>query len=217
MEEITLKAQARSVGKRALKQLRKEELVPAIYYTEHREVRHIAVNVLDFSRMISRGVPMLHLKLNGEDLPCVIREIQRDPVDGRVLHIDFFGVEHGHKLRVTVPLHLTGSPVGIKEGGILEHGYREVSIECLPRHLPAQLEVDVSELGIDDSLRIEDLSYENITLLDDPHTVVAHVLRPRLEKEIVEEEVEEEAEAEEPEVISARGEEEGKEEKTKEK
>jgi large subunit ribosomal protein L25 len=217
MEEITLKAQVRSTGKRALKQLRKEELVPAIYYTEHREVRHVAVDALDFSHFISRKAPMLQLKLDGENLPCIIREIQRDPVTGSVLHIDFFGVERGHKLRVTIPLHIIGIPAGVKEGGILEHGFREVSIECLPRDLPAHLEIDVSELGIDDSLRIEDLSYENITLMDDPRTVIAHVARPRLEKVVAEEEAEAAAEPKEPEVITARREEEGGEEKTKEK
>ena len=210
MEEIVLEAQVRSTGKRALKRLRKQELIPAVYYTEYREVLHIAVDALTFSHIVSRGAPMLHLKLNGKDLPCIIREIQRDPVDDRILHIDFFGIESGHKLRVAVSLHLTGTPAGVKEGGILEHGFREVSVECLPRHLPAHLEVDVSELGIGDSLRIEDLSYEDITLMDDPRTVVAHVVPPRLEKAVVEEEVEAEAEPEEPEVISARREEEEK-------
>jgi large subunit ribosomal protein L25 len=217
MEEITLDAQVRSTGKRALKQLRKEELVPAVYYTEQREVHHIAVNGRALSHIVAREAPLLHLKLGGRNLPCVIREIQRHPVNNEILHVDFFGVERGHKIRVTVPLHLIGAAVGVKEGGILEHGYREVEIECLPHYLPAHLEVEISHLGIGDSVRIENLSFENITLLEDPHTVVAHVVPPRLEKAVTEEEVEAEAEAAEPEIISARREEEEGEKESKEK
>lgn len=215
MEEITLDAQARSTGKKALKQLRREEQVPAVYYTQYRDVHHIAVGARALSHIVARETPLLHLKLDGKDYPCIIREIQRHPVNNKILHVDFFGVEHGHKVRVSVPLRLIGAAAGIKEGGILEHGYREVEIECLPRHLPAHLEVEVSHLGIGDSVRIEHLSFENITLLEDPHTVVAHVVQPRLEKAVTEEEVE--AEAAEPEVISARREEKEGEKEAKEK
>jgi large subunit ribosomal protein L25 len=219
MEEITLDAQARSTGKRALKQLRKEELVPAVYYTQHRDVHHIAVHARALSHLVAKETPLLHLKLDGKELPCVIREIQRHPVNNEILHVDFFGVERGHKIRVTVPVRLMGAAAGVKEGGILEHGYREVQIECLPHHLPAHLEVEISHLGIGDSIRIENLSFENITLLDDPHTVVAQVVAPRLEKAVAEEEVKAEAEAEaaEPEVISARREEEEGEKESKAK
>lgn len=212
MEDITLEAQARPTGKKALKQLRKDELIPAVYYTESRQVRHIAVDTRAFSHIVARETPLLHLKLEGKDLPCVIREIQRHPVSNQILHVDFFGVKRGHKVRVTVPLHIIGSAAGVKEGGVLEHGFREVQIECLPHHIPPHLEVDVSQLGIGQSVRIENLSFENTTLLDDSHTVVAHVVRPRLEKAVVEEEeVVAEAEPAEPEVITARREgEEGK-------
>jgi len=217
MEEITLDAQARPTGKRALKQLRKRELVPAVYYTQHGEVRHVAVDARALSHLVAREAPLLHLKLDDKEFHCVIREIQRHPVNNEILHVDFFGVERGHKIRVTVPLRLIGAAAGVKEGGILEHGYREVQVECLPSHLPPHLEVEISHLGIGDSVRIENLSFENITLLDDPHTVVAHVVPPRLEKAVTEEEVEAEAEGAEPEVISARREEEEGEKESKEK
>ncbi|MFH1009750.1 MAG: 50S ribosomal protein L25 [bacterium] len=190
-------------------------MIPAVYYTEHGEVRHLAMDSHEFSRIISRDAPLIHLRFGREELPCIVREIQRHPVSERVLHVDFFGVERGHKLRMKVPLRLTGTPEGVKQGGILEHSFREIEIECLPRHLPSHLEVDISQLTIGDSVRIENLSFENIALLDDAHTVVAHVAHPKLEVPAVKVEVAE-AEPTEPEVIKARRAEED-EEKSKEK
>ncbi len=216
MEKVVLEANVRPTGKKALKNLRKGSTIPAVYYTGRREVRHIAVDAHDLSRKLSEEIAMLHLVVDGEELPCIIREIQRDPVSERILHVDFFAVETGQKLRMNVAFHLIGTPEGIKQGGILEHAVREAQIECLPRDLPSHLDVDITHLQIGDSIHIEDLSYENITLLEDPHTLVAHVIPPRLEKEAAE--VEEAAEgAEEPEVIKERrGEDEDKQE-TKEK
>jgi large subunit ribosomal protein L25 len=215
MEEVILEAQARATGKTAVKELRKRALIPAVYYTERRQVHHIVVDAHAFSRMVSRETPLIHLRLDGEELPCIIREIQRHAVSGRVIHVDFYGVERSHKLRVTVPLRLTGTPAGVQHGGILEHAFREIEIECLPHHLPPHLEVDVSHLDIGDSVRIENLSFENVTLLNDPHTIVAQVVHPRLEQPTVKAE-EPEGEVKEPEVIKARRTEEG-ESKSKEK
>jgi len=215
MEEVILEARVRPTGKTAAKELRQRALIPAVYYTERRQVHHIVVDAHAFSRMVSQETPLLHLRLDGEDLPCIIREIQRHAVNGRVLHVDFYGVERGHKLRVTVPLRLIGTPAGVQHGGILEHAFREIEIECLPRHLPPHLEADISHLEIGDSLRIENLSFENIALLNDPHTVVAHVAHARVEQPTVKAEVPE-GEVKEPEVIKARRAEEG-EGKSKEK
>ncbi len=216
MEEVILETRVRPTGKAAAKELRQRALIPAVYYTERREVRHIAVDSHAFSRMVSQETPLLHLRLDGEDLPCIIREIQRHAVNGQVIHVDFYGVERGHKLRATVPLRLTGTPAGVQHGGILEHAFREIEIECLPRHLPRHLEADISHLEIGDSLRIENLSFENIALLNDPHTVVAHVAHPRIEEAPVAKVEAAEAEPAEPEVIKARRTEEG-ESKSKEK
>jgi ribosomal protein L25 (general stress protein Ctc) len=81
MEELLLKAQVRPTGKTAVRQLRKKALIPAVYYTEHGEVHHIAVDNHEFLRMISKGAPLLNLRLGDEELPCIIREIQRHPVN----------------------------------------------------------------------------------------------------------------------------------------
>ena len=217
MEKVVLEAHKRETGKKALKSLRKENSIPAVYYAGHQDIRHIAVNAHDLSRKLSEDIAMLHLIMDGEELPCVVREIQRDPVSERILHVDFFAVEQGQKLRVTVAFNLVGTPEGTKQGGILEHSVRETQIECLPQDLPSHLDVDISHLQIGDSIHIEDLSFENITLLEDPHTLVAHVIPPRLEKEAEEVKEEEGEEAEEPEVITERrGEDEDKQE-TKEK
>jgi large subunit ribosomal protein L25 len=217
MEKVILEAQARPTGKKALKNLRKNNSVPCIYYTGRREVRHIAVDAHDLSRKLAEDVAMLHLQVDGDELPCIIREVQRDPASEKVLHVDFFAIEQGHKLRVTVNIQLSGTPEGVKQGGILEHAIREVRIECLPKDLPSHLEIDISHLQIGDSIHIENLSFENVTLLEDPHTLIAHVIPPRLEKEVEEVKEEEAEEAEEPEVITERRGEDDEKQESKEK
>ena len=142
-------------------------------------------------------------KIEGEKEPkkCVIKEIQRDPVSGKFLHVDFLGVRMGEKITVTVPLVLNGTPAGVKSGGIMEHLIRELEIECFPRHLPEKLEVDVSNLEIGDSIHVSNLKFENMAILDDPDSAVVVIEAPRVVVEEVEEAVEEEMPTE-PEVIS---------------
>jgi large subunit ribosomal protein L25 len=141
------------------------------------------------------------LEIEGEKQAkkCVIKEIQRDPVTGNFLHVDFLGVKMGEKIIVNVPLVLKGTAPGIKAGGIVEHLFRELEIECFPRHLPERLEVDVSTMEIGDSIHIKDLAFENIQIIDDPDETVVILEAPRVIEEEAAEEVEEELT--EPEVI----------------
>jgi large subunit ribosomal protein L25 len=115
-------------------------------------------------------------------------DVQRDPVSGRLLHVDFAPVDMQQRIEVTVPLHVVGEAPGTEEGGVLQQVAYEVQIETLPGDIPQELTLDVSSLGMNENLTLADLRLpEGITLVSDPEEVAAIVTAPT---EITEEDLE---------------------------
>ena len=138
----------------------------------------------------------------------LIREIQRHPVRPDFLHVDFYEIRAGEKLKVNVPVHLVGTPIGVRNGGTLQQVRHELEIECLPSEIPPSFEVDISGLEIGDSLHISDVDSGGLDILEEAGRTICTVAAPRVVEEPVDEEdleaeVDEDAE---PEVITARGE-----------
>jgi large subunit ribosomal protein L25 len=183
MNDNVLQVKERSSGKRDVKLIRKQKMVPGIFYTAKEPSMPIAIAEIDLRKTLARKSALITLQMpDGNERECVVREIQRDPVWGNIIHIDLMGITRGQKITVTVPLHVVGLPVGVKEGGILEHSLRELEIECLPKDIPSHLEWDVSMLKVGESIRVEKLSYENIRILTDPKIAIATVVPPKVEK-----------------------------------
>jgi large subunit ribosomal protein L25 len=114
----------------------------------------------------------------------LVKELQRDPVTGRMLHADLYEVDLTRTVEVEVPIHLVGVPKGVSlDGGILDHALRQLRIECLPRAIPDELTLDVSELAIGDSLHVRDIVLpEGVALVDDGDLSVASVVAPQKEE-----------------------------------
>jgi large subunit ribosomal protein L25 len=225
MSETILKAVKRDkTGKGATRKYRADGWIPAEYYSSHDDNFHLLLKGSDFESILAHGHGLFKLEIEGEkkEFQCVIKELQLEPILGQVLHADFFGVKSGEKLILNVPISLQGTAAGVKTGGIMEFLIRELEVECLPRHIPEVLEIDVSQLEVGDSIRIKDLMFENIRILDDPNETIVLVEHSKLAKEIeeMEESMEaelEEEESQEPEVITARKSDEDEEEEEKEK
>lgn len=203
-------------GKGTVRKLRAEGMIPGVLYGQGEDTVSIALNELEFRKILSANweTAIVSLAVTGtvnKEVDAIIKDVQHHPASGRVLHVDFQHIRRGEKLRIEVPVSLTGAPIGVKEqGGILEHGSRELAIRCLPRHIPEGIEIDVTALGIQDGIHIRDIveRYPDLEFLDDPDVTLAIVVPPKIEVEAeVEAEVEE---GEEPEVI-AKGKEEGEE------
>ena len=204
----TLTVQVREAG--VPRRLRREGGVPANLYG--REVSNISLSIddLDLTRLMAAGGHrgLLKLQFTGENLPSgdalrtvMVRDIQRDPLSGRVLHLDFYQVDLKAKLTTEVPVRLLGEEVATKGEGVLQHGLRMIEVECLPTDIPDYLEVDISELEIGDSVTVADLGApEGVDILTDLGEIIVTVVVPRMEieePETDEEEVEgEEAEGE---------------------
>jgi large subunit ribosomal protein L25 len=144
---------------------------------------------------------VLLLKMAGTDQQrhAMIKDITIDPISRKMMHIDFVRVLMDETVKVTVPVHLNGQAIGVKEGGLLDFQVREVHVECLPNAIPDSIEVDATALGVHDYLRVKDLKMpEGVKILDDPERVVVGITVARAE---VSETAAAEEGAAEPEVI----------------
>lgn len=187
-------------GKGYSKALRRDGKIPGIFYIHGEDSVPLTLEAKETVSLIASKPALISLELDdGSKKEVVVREVQRDPITSAITHIDFMGITRGVKITVMVPVHIVGEPQGIKAGGILEHLTRELEIECLPKHLPDRLDVEVTELEIGDSLHIRDLSYENIRILTREDVPVVNVMVPKVVvvEEVAEVEAEEAVEAEE--------------------
>ena len=214
MQQIRLEAQKReTAGKGAARGMRRAGHIPGVLYGRKNEVIPIRIDARGFQDFLQNYGENAFINLEIADHGTenvMVKEIQRDPVSNQLLHTDLLRISMDEPITAAATIVLVGSAPGIQEGGILEFPHRQLTLHCLPTLLPEEIEVDISELDIDDRLSVEDISLpEEIEILDDPHTRIVAVVPPRIEEEPTEEEElegEEEAvdEDAEPEVISRR-------------
>ncbi len=215
MKETKLSAKVRTAkGSAASGRLRRTGQFPAVIYGEGRPGLDIQLNEHDFVMMLRshRSENMiLDLAVEGQDKPIkvMLKALQHHPITGRVIHVDFYEVSMTRAIQIEVPVKLMGIPFGVSnQGGMLEHVLRTLTLECLPGDAIEELELDVSELHVGQTLRVSDVAVDASTfkVLDEPDQTVVAVAAPRLEVEPVAATAEGEAE---PEVLSAKKEEEG--------
>ncbi len=211
MAEAVLKVENREkMTKSGMKNLRLTGKIPGVYYTDGKDAIPIIIDIKDFYQLFTHKVNIFDLDFDkGEKKPSIVREIQRDPVSGDIIHVDLYGIKATEKIVIKVPIMIIGTPMGVKEmGGILEHPLRELEIQCMPKDVPDSVDIDVSGLELQESIRAEDLTLDKIEIISDPKTLIAHVVPPKVEQEVtIEEELvaaEAEEEEEGPEVITAK-------------
>jgi large subunit ribosomal protein L25 len=199
-DRATLKVSHRDTfGSRATRRLRREGLVPGIVYGQGGEARPFQVPSRDLRQILAEGQTLLDLELDGSKaVPVVIKEQQNHPVRGDVLHVDCLEVRLDEEIQSEVPIELEGADQapGVREGGVLEHVTREVTVEALPTEIPERITVDVSEMEISDTINLASVAIPSGVKLmaDEPEEItIATLSPPRLEEE-PEPEVEEEAE-----------------------
>ncbi len=204
MAEAKLNAEIRNeVGKNQLNKIRKEGFVPAVVYGKGEETRHIKVNKQQFQKFLrdfgSSG--LLHLTIDGKDVPTIVKEAQKHPYKNEYLHVDFQQLRMDETVRMTLPITLVGRENIEIQPSILVQQLDEIEIECLPGDIPEKLEADVSHLDFNTALFVSDLDIfnnESITLLRDADDVVATLTEPISEEELeaLDEEVEDDMEVE---------------------
>jgi large subunit ribosomal protein L25 len=173
---------------RTARRLRAEGRVPGVVYGGEGDVVAFQVDARELRNALAHGGAVIDLQLGGDKpQPVVVKEEQRDPVAGRILHVDFLRVRLDRVIQATTVVELDGGEEapGVKEGGVLEQVTREINIEALPTAIPDAVHLDVSGMDINDTLTLAALTApEGVTLLDDPEeTVLATLTPPRVEEE----------------------------------
>ena len=197
--------------------MRRGGTVPGIVYGSEHAAQLIQINEHDLGLFLKGHTSehfLVDLTVEGSQ-PCkaMIKEVQRHPVSGRIVHVDLNAISMTRKLRVEVPVKLLGEPVGVaQQGGVLDHIMRTVLVECLPADIPDQLTLDVSALNIGQRLSVADVQVDKakVNILSAADQPIAAVAAPRAEEEVAPTAAEAAAAAE-PEVITAKKPEEGEE------
>jgi large subunit ribosomal protein L25 len=183
--EATLRAEPRTEkGKGPARRLRASGRVPATLYGAGVEPTSIHVSALDLLHVfhaMGQASVLVDLKLDGQEYLTIAREIQRDLIHNRFIHVDFMAVRRDEKITVNIELHEIGDAVGGHAGGVIEHHLREVEIQSLPADVPPRIEFDITSLKIGESIRVGDLTPpEGVEFLTDPDTMVLAVVEPAM-------------------------------------
>jgi large subunit ribosomal protein L25 len=181
-KEYKVQAQLRSGrGKNDARRVRREGLVPVTVYGGGAETVAAVAPLRDLAAILrseSGRNTIFTIEVDGVGTSEVMfHDRQIDPIKGRLIHADLTRLVKGQKIEVTVPLHLTGEPIGVKEKqGVLEQIIREIEIKCEPRDIPDAIEIDVSGLDVHDVLRVSDIRVaEGVEILNDAEMVIATV------------------------------------------
>ena len=186
MEKIALTAQIREkAGKGVARGLRRNQMVPAVLYS-HGKSMPIAMGDKDITKIFNTEGgehALINLKLEGgkgaADRLALIKDYQIDPISSRLIHVDLMEVAMNEKVKIEVAVHITGSAIGVKEGGIFQYGLRNLEIECLPGQIPDSIEVDISALKVNESIHVRDIKLaEGVKILSDPDATVATIQPP---------------------------------------
>jgi large subunit ribosomal protein L25 len=187
VESFTIEVTERQeLGKGGCNRARKAGFIPGVAYHRHDSPISIQVPYKEFTLLAKKArlSQVFTLKssspaLNGKS--AIVKEVQQDHIKGRVLHVDFQTLRDDEEITIDIPVKLVGESPGVKnDGGVLTLVTHEVTVECLPKNIPTVIEVDISSLGLSESVHASDLKLPaGVTLADDPHETIVSVIIPR--------------------------------------
>ena len=191
MPDIVVAAESRTeTGKNVNRRLRTRGLIPGVLYGAKKEPVPVAVSPKEITSILRSKTgenTLFDLEIGGSRRKVILKEFQVEPIKGSLLHADFYEVALDKTIEVSVHVEVTGTPVGVKvQGGLLDFVTRELEVECLPADIPEKITVDVSNLEMNQSIRVADITTvpPKVKVLSDPELVVVHVVAPRAEEEV---------------------------------
>ncbi|MCV9884635.1 50S ribosomal protein L25/general stress protein Ctc [Metabacillus halosaccharovorans] len=171
----------------AKRKVRESGKIPAIIYGKAKESQPVALDSIELIKTLrDEGKnTVLHLDVDGSSHAVMLYDMQTDPLKNEIIHADFHIVDMQADVQVEVPVHLTGEAQGVKDGGVLQQSLHEVTITAKPGNIPQSIDVDITNLGVNETLYIKDLSTSsNYQFTQDEEQVVASILPPQQEEEI---------------------------------
>ncbi len=180
MKTITIEGQLRTeMGKKATRQLRSQELVPGVIYGGAKEISFSAPAKAFKSIVYTPEFMQAQVNVDGASYTCILKDLQFDKVSDELLHIDFLELVGDKKVIATLPLHLTGVPAGVKGGGKLVTKMKSLKVKALPKDLRESITVDITNLELNENIRVEDVKAENMEILNSPRIPIATVVMTR--------------------------------------
>ena len=183
---ISLKAeQRRRSGTADVRRLRREGLIPAVVYGKGVDNLNLKIDERSFTRLMQEQETdniLVNLDIEGEAAShlALVQTIQYNPLNDKLLHVDFMVVSDAQEITALVPLHLEGTSIGVKEGGVFDQLMHTLEVRCVPSRLPSNIEVDISNLAIGDALNVSDLNLgAGVEAILDGAVIVAQVSAPR--------------------------------------
>jgi large subunit ribosomal protein L25 len=214
-QQAKLTAQKRTlIGRNAIKKIKANGMVPGVIYGSNQETVNLQINGRELLNLLSRASGeniLVELEIQDgsekQNALAMIQEVQHNPLRREIVHVDFHAVSAHETISAEVPIEAVGEAIGAKmHGGLLEHIFRYLEVECLPRDLPQVIQVDVTNLDIGQSIHVRELNLPSgVEAITDAEQTVVAVVESRVEEEVVEPLVTPTA----PEVITAKKPEEG--------
>jgi large subunit ribosomal protein L25 len=186
---IVVKTEKRQgLGTNAARRLRAQGFVPAVLYGESMDTTALVLNkkdIVQILRLESGENTIFKVAVGADTYDAMIKEIQVNPATDELQHVDLIRISMDKPIKVTVPVEHHGEPVGVKtEGGFVDFVTREVEVECLPRDIPESLDIDISELHINQSFKVQGMTVPaGVKVLTDPNTVLVLISMPHKEEE----------------------------------
>ena len=198
MQQYKIEVQKRDVSnkKSDIRALRYAGKIPGVYYSHDSKSSITFIVDKKILREALKSTSQVYkISVGGKDRDVIIKSIQYHPISENILHIDLYGVKMDTQVSLKVPILFVGQCEGVKAGGVLNQNLTELEVSCLPSNIPQNIEVDVSNLNIGDSIRLEDISTDSaITLVGDSELLIASVILPtKVEEETEEETLEDDA------------------------
>jgi large subunit ribosomal protein L25 len=180
MKSITIVGQLRTEsGKKAARQLRSQKLVPGVIYGGKSEI-NFAAPAASFKSIVYTSEFMLaDVQIDGNAHRCILKDLQFDKVTDELIHIDFLELVEDKKVIATLPLKFTGAPAGVKAGGKLVLKMKLLKVKTLPKYLREFIEVDISNLQLNENIRVENVVADNMEVLNSPRIPIASITMTR--------------------------------------
>jgi large subunit ribosomal protein L25 len=180
MKTVTIEGQLRTeFGKKATRQIRSQEKVPAVIYGGAKEINFSATAKAFKPLIYTAEFQMANVMIDGKLTRCILKEMQFDKVSDALIHVDLLELVEDKKVVATLPLKYVGTSPGVKEGGKLVIKIKSIKVKTLPKYLKEQIEVDISTLTINMNLRIEDIKADNMDIMVSPRIPIASVVMTR--------------------------------------
>ena len=180
MKSITIEGQLRTEnGKKATRQLRSQELVPGVIYGGAQEINFSAPAAAFKNLVYTPSFQLAEVKLDGKTYRTILKDLQFDKVKDDLIHIDLLELVEDKKVLADLPIKFNGTPVGVKEGGKLITKMKSLKVKTLPKYLKENIEVDITNLNLNENIRVEDVKAAHMEIMNSPRIPIASVVLTR--------------------------------------